>query len=435
VNRDRYAWKFVIFLLFVSGGFLWGEEDEGRPVRRTAPAASANVAQNPVAVTRFVPGANSFITAEVLQEPLTQRYIAQFTSNSGVLYLNAVMGRAGIYLPYIKEEVRKRNLPPELAYLPVIESSFVITARSRSGAVGLWQFMLNSISPFDIKVNDYIDERQDFLKSTRGALQKLEDNYRALGSWELALAAYNAGLGYVTRTVNKTKINDYWELARRGELKNETTHYVPKLAAAVYVLSQPRRFGIDYWPQTPEWTTIPLKRQVSLNLLASEAGIDKDLLRKLNAELLRGITPVDSNYRLKVPVAHLQQINAALEQENLKLIQYHYHTVRHGDTLWSMTRHYGVPQDLIEQHNPGISKRYLKIGETVIVPAFNDVKPPVRVTATARFNGQHTVAKGDTLWSLSMRYGVNPEDLAAANDMELNSILREGRALKVPIIN
>jgi membrane-bound lytic murein transglycosylase D len=286
--------------------------------------------------------------------------------------------------------------------------------------------MLNSISPFDIKVNDYIDERRDFQKSTRGALQKLEDNYRALGNWELALAAYNAGLGSVNRAAQKTKSRDYWELSRKNELKQETIHYVPKFAAAAYVLSQPRRFGLDDWNISHEWTAIPLKRQVSLDILASESGADRDILQNLNAELLHGLTPADSNYRLKIPSAQLQQINAALERENLSLIRYHQHVVRHGDTLWSMSRHYGITLDLIEQHNPGIGSRHLKIGETVIIPASKD--------AASRFDGRHVVVKGDTLWSLARMYGTDPQALAEANDMDFNAILREGRTLKVPIL-
>ncbi len=379
---------------------------------------------------------SSFITPEMLENPLTQRYIAQYTSGSGVKYLNDVCKRAALYLPFIKDEIEKRKLPPELAYLPVIESGFLITARSKSGAAGLWQFMLNSISPFNIRVTDYIDERQDFIKSTKGALQKLEDNYRTLGNWELALAAYNAGLGAVSRTVRRTKIRDYWTLSARNELKQETVHYVPKFIAAVFVLNNAEQFGIEYIQEPVEWTTIPLKRQVSLEILSQESGADMDILRRLNAELLYGITPLDSGYLLKIPVSHTEQINDVLQREDLNLIRYHYHVVRYGDTLWSMSRHYGAALHVIEQHNPGIGSRYLKLGETVIIPAFNDVPPLISEPARSvyTFDGQHIVVKGDTLWSLSIRYGVDPQSLAEANGMGLNSILREGRTLKVPIL-
>jgi len=325
-------------------------------------------------------------------------------------------------------------MPPELAYLPVIESSFVITARSRSGAVGLWQFMLNSIAPHNIRVTEMVDERRDFIKSTRGALQKLNDNYRVLGCWELALAAYNCGLGHTTRAVRRTGVNDYWELSKNGDLPRETVSYVPKFLAAAYILSQPRRFGVDYWQQPVEWATIPLERRVSLELLADAASVELALLRRLNAELLLGITPGEKGFLLKVPASQLEQITRTLEREDLQLLQYHRHVVRQGDTLWSMSRHYDVTIPQIEEHNPGISSRYLRIGETILIPALKDIAPPARPAAIPRLEGTHVVQKGDTLWSLGIRYGIDPQTLAEQNNMELNQILREGRTLRVPII-
>ena len=157
--------------------------------------------------TFSAPAANSLLTERALNHRLTQQFIAQYTSPHGIAALNATLDRAQYYMPFIKEEVTRRGLPPELIYLPIIESDFIITAVSRSGAVGLWQFMLNSIGPYNMRVTDYIDERRDFIKSTRGALQKLEDEYRRLGCWELTLAAYNSGLGAITRTIQSTGLS------------------------------------------------------------------------------------------------------------------------------------------------------------------------------------------------------------------------------------
>lgn len=434
----RDIFMFLMFILLAAPGISLQALDTDRPLRSSQPETPF-VSENS---SLHIPdsslySSNALLTASNIEMALTQRYIAQYTNPSGIAYLNTVVQRANIYMPFIKEEVAKRNLPWELAYLPVIESSFVITARSRSGAMGLWQFMMNSISPFDMRVTDYIDERRDFVKSTKGALQKLLDNYRALGSWELSLAAYNSGLGAVRRTVQRTGINDYWELSARNELRQETTHFVPKFVAAVYVLSQPRRFGINVWHDKFEWEAIPLPRQISLDLLADEAGISRDLMRRLNAELLHGISPADSNYRLKIPASHSEQIAEVLQRDDLKLLRYHYHTVRHGDTLWSMSRHYGTSLNMIELHNPGISNRYLRIGETVVIPAYGDIAAPMPAITAAvpqNFNGTHVVTKGDTLWSLSRRFGVDPQVLAEANGMRLNQILHEGRTLKVPIL-
>jgi len=435
-GKYRNLCLLVIFLLTGTGNAVKAQNEPDRPMRQIQQNQMLNIDNSSLVNENssiFIPNL-SLLNTSSLEQTLTQYYITQYSSRGGIEYLNTVLARGSLYMPYILMETARRNLPVELAYLPIVESGFQITARSRSGAVGLWQFMMNSIAPFDLKVNDFIDERKDYQKSTRGALQKLEDNYRVLGDWELALAAYNCGLGALTRTVQKTKIRDYWALCSKNELKKETTHYVPKLLAVAYILSQPRRFGIDYWPQNHEITAIPLERQVSLDILAAEAGVDRQLLRRLNPELLNGISPADKNYRLKIPAAHLQAISIVLEREDLKLISYHYHIVRHGDTLWSMSRHYGASINLIEQHNPGISGRYLKIGETVIIPAFTDVKPPARPILTRQLTENHIVQKGETLWSLGIKYGIDPQVLAEENGMELNQILREGRTLKVPIL-
>jgi len=426
--------RTLLFLFF--GYAVYAQE---RPVRNIAPDPSLlNIQSNYVTDTpSFVPAPNSLLTQNALNQQLTRHYIEYYTSPRGVTALNAIMERSKLYIHFIKDEVEARGLPPELAYLPIIESGFQITARSRSGAMGLWQFMLNSISPYNIRVSDLIDERRDFVKSTKGALQKLEDEYRSLGCWELTLAAYNSGLGAVTRIVRRTGKNDYWELSARRELRQETINFVPRLIAAAYVVSQPRRFGINTWQERFEWTDIPLSRQVSLDVIAEETGLDRNILRSLNAELVYGISPIDGNYRLKVPTGYLEQINEVLQREDLRLIRYHYHIVRSGDTLWSMSRHYGTPLNMIEQHNPGISARVLRLGETVIIPAFPDGSPAQRVTTAptaAQRPGFHVVQRGDTFWSLGRRYGIEPGALAQSNNMQLSDTLHEGRTLRVPII-
>jgi membrane-bound lytic murein transglycosylase D len=363
--------RFVCFLFFiclsVGAANVVSAHEAGRPLRGSAPDPLLPV-HHRTSCHIFQPAANSLLTEKALQQPLTRHFITQYTNPHGINTLNAIMERASIYLPFIKEEVAKRGLPPELAYLPIIESGFQITARSKSGAMGLWQFMMNSISPFNIRVTDLIDERRDFIKSTKGALQKLENEYRQLGCWELTLAAYNSGFNGVTRTIQRTGRNDYWDLSARKYLRAETINFVPKLIAAAYVVSQPRRFGINVWHEKFEWIDIPLARQISIDIIADEAGIDRTLLRNLNAELLHGISPQDSNYRLKIPLSHLDKVNETLGREDLRLIRYHYHVIRQGDTLWSMSRHYGTTVNVIEQHNPGVSGRYLRLGETIIIP-------------------------------------------------------------------
>jgi membrane-bound lytic murein transglycosylase D len=376
------------------------------------------------------------LTPAGLEQPLTRRYILEYSTPGGLAWLNRTLNNGGIYLPFIREEIAKRNLPPELIYLPVIESGYLATARSKSGASGLWQFMLNSIAPFEMQVTDLVDERRDFRKSTIGALRKLEDNYRAMGNWPLALAAYNAGLGAVSRAVQRTGSRDYWQLCEQKELRNETIHYVPRLLAVAYILSQPRRFGAAYWPESIAWTSIPVRGQASLELIAAETGIDRKLLGRLNAELLHALTPEDAAYRLKIPAAQAETVAALLEREGIPLVHLRRHQVQYGDTLSSLARRYGIPLAQIERFNPGISGRYLQIGETLAIPATGEAPPPPAASPSEDrpFTGLHIVKRGETLWSVAIRYGLEPPVLARENGMELGHILPEGKLLKVPII-
>jgi membrane-bound lytic murein transglycosylase D len=378
-----------------------------------------------------------------LDRSLTRRYVRQYSGTAGLAYLKDAMERGGPYLAFIRQEIEARNMPPELAYLPLIESGFSPTAVSRSGAAGLWQFMRNSIGGYGMEINDYVDERMDFWKSTQSALKKLEDNYQYLGDWPLALAAYNAGLGAVTRLVKETGIRDYWTLAEKRLLKTETIHYVPKLLAVSLILENPRQYGLSpSWPEDPQWTRIAVDRPVDLDLLAEYAGVDKELLKRGNNELRHGITPPSGNYRLKAPLVYAPALLAALENSELPLIRYQIHTIAYGDTLSALALRYHVAVEQILGANPGTEPRFLRIGGKLRIPALDGKDPPPGPAPGAAaafegpgtaFTGAHQVRRGETLWSIARLYQVDPQALAAANGMGLNDILREGRILKTPI--
>ena len=440
----------ICMLLLMGAAVLCAQESEGdvsppalngRPLRAGHPHDQEDMGNRADRRSSPATSYSPLITPHDLNRPLTLHYIRQYSSSGGIKWLNSIITNGSLYLPFVRDEIARRGLPPELAYLPFIESGYLGTARSKSGAMGLWQFMMNSIGPFNIKVNDLVDERRDFRKSTTAALQKLTDNYKALGDWPLALAAYNAGLGAVSRAVKKVNASDYWFLCSSNELKHETIHYVPKFLAVSYILSNPRQFGLNYWPETTEWIAIKPPRQVSLDIIAREAGIDRNLLHRLNTELLHGITPPDSHYELKIPREKADVVAGLFERENTVLLRYYRYQIRYGDTLSALSRHYGVSVEMIEQHNPGIRSRYLQIGETVVIPAFRETGAYTGGTGAAAqnqgaaaFGGTHVIARGDTLWSLALRYQVDPQILAEENGMELDQILSIGKVLKVPIL-
>ncbi len=368
---------------------------------------------------------------------------AQYLTDDGKKWLAAVMERARPFLPYIEERIRFYGLPDELGFLPVVESEFSPRNVSKSGAAGLWQFMRNSIAGYGMRIDDWVDERRDFMKSTDGALRKLADNYASFGDWDIALAAYNCGDGAMRRAIAKAKQDgadapDYWDLGKRGLLKGETAGYVPKFLAIASILRYPGRNGlIPSWEEPVAWEAVATGRPVDLKILSEQAGLSLALLREANPELRYGVTPPSTAYALKVPASAAAAVRAVVEDPERKLVRYYLHTVRSGDTISGIARRYGAPMPAIVDSNPGLKPDRIRLGQVIVVPALKDAPPPEIESAAGgapEFASSYVVAKGDTLWSISLRYDVQPELLAERNGLVLSSVIREGMALRVPIL-
>jgi membrane-bound lytic murein transglycosylase D len=272
-------------------------------------------------------------------------------------------------MAFIQDRIREKNLPEELLYIPAIESEFVPTVVSSSGAAGLWQFMRNSMKPW-LTSGDWLDERMDFWASTEAALSKLQFNYAETKDWPLALAAYNSGLGAIRTLRKKHPGKDYWELSALNALKAETISYVPKLLAVYYIASNPRRTGCeDFWPERIEWEQITVGRQVDLRVLAEIAGIDHEELQRANTELRYPVTPPDPAYKLKVRAERKEALTDAIAQTEIPLVRNYTHIISRGDTIYRLARSYGVPEERIFEANPGIREMALQIGERLLIPA------------------------------------------------------------------
>ncbi len=394
--------------------------------------------------------------------------------------LEAALERARSFRRFISGLLADKGLPQELIYLPVLESHYRVRAVSRSGASGLWQITAPTARALGLLSDRWVDERRDFWKSTVAAVRKLEENYACFGDWELALAAYNCGLGRMSRIVRGGGTSDFWELRRRGLLPQETASYVPKFYALVSICSDPVRYGLQVsWTEAPEWERIPLERSVELALLAEAAGLPPELLAEANAELRTPITPPAARgpaasgdgggeedgsgggsgegssggeqlgagdggsragvYLLKVPAASAERVRQVLADPQARLLRYGYHRIQSGDTLYALSGYYGVGVELLLQANPGVDPRRLQIGRELRVPVFGsqEVKPePVRRFGgpeLASFTGSHTVRPGDTLWAISRRHGTTVEALAQANDRGLDELLKPGETLRVPV--
>ena len=268
-------------------------------------------------------------------------------------------------------------MPSVLEYLPVVESGYTTNARSRSGAVGLWQFMANSTKPFLVR-NDFVDERLDPWKSTDAALAKLEENFNMFHDWLLAIAAYNCGSGAMARALAKNPGKDFWYLAEHKQLRDQTAQYVPKLLAvadaaenaayyAVAIPSAKDEKGEPVNPRAGCFDYAETKGAISVKRLAHELKIDEDTLSSLNSALFRGITPPSSSWRIRVPEGMARSAQDAIAAIEPFRFQTRY-TVHEGDSLWGIAKRFGTTVEALCDANNVKSNAVLRIGKILYIP-------------------------------------------------------------------
>ncbi|MEL3906669.1 MAG: transglycosylase SLT domain-containing protein [Treponema sp.] len=373
--------------------------------------------------------------------PLVQRFRKQYSTKENRDYLSAAMKRSAPYRNFIIDLLESENMPAELLFLPVIESGFVEKATSKSGAVGVWQFMKNSIGGYNIHIDDWVDERRDPWKTSIAAVKKLKWNYSQLKDWPLALAAYNCGMGAVKAAIKKAGKADYWYLSEHGYLKKETVYYIPKFLAIIEILSRSDEFQIDWGNAAdhPQTAVIEVQRAIDVGMLAEEIGVEPIVIQKLNPSLRYAVTPPSITYPLRLPAAYEDTARTVLSQSDKLFVKHYQYRIKSGDTLYALAKHYGVSVQSILNYNRGLKPTALKIGKLILIPALKSVPAYVRTESTAdhsgdNFTGRHTIQSGDTLWSLALKYSVPVELLAQKNNLTVNSVLKLGNTLKVPIL-
>lgn len=353
--------------------------------------------------------------------------------------IRIALERAKPYASFIRRKIEEYRLPPEVFYLPIVESLYNPFARSPQGAVGIWQFMTDSMHPWMTR-NEWVDERRDFWKSTIGALEKLSLNYRYTNDWLFALAAYNCGLNRVLYVMKTYPGQDYWKIAAARLLPQETRAYIPRfLAVARYASYLGRkRYPLD-WEKGIQWVQVPLSYPVDLRVLAKKADIPLETLLIGNRELQFPVTP-PKNYLLKVPEEHAEKIQTLLRDEKNRLLDFIVHTVGPGDTLYDLSLHFGPPLSMILDYNPGIRAESLQIGTRLLIPKLKDVGPfkrsvPVSTQDTASFapfSNTYTVQQGDSLWSIARAFRTTVERLVRENNLDTEDLIHPGTTLKVP---
>lgn len=282
------------------------------------------------------------------------------------------LSRSGKYLDLMKDILKEQNVPEEIVFLPLIESGFNPYAYSPARAAGYWQFIASTAKRYGLEINWWRDERRDPVKSTVAAANYLSDLYEMFGSWNLAMAAYNAGEGKIMRALNRSKSDNYWALLNTKYIKNETKNYVPKFIAASMIAHSPQQYGFDDFEYHPplNYEQVTVNSPLDLDIAADCAETSVEKIKELNPELRRWCTPPGMfEYALKIPEgkkdAFLENLARIPEEQRFSVDRY---TVKKGDTFKKISKKTGVPTQVILDLNDMVRIMPLKAGTELFLP-------------------------------------------------------------------
>jgi membrane-bound lytic murein transglycosylase D len=389
------------------------------------------------------------------QQPKVLSYVEVFQTRLRD-YIQDSLERGARYLPMIQNVFRAEGLPLDLAYIPIIESSFKTNALSKANAKGPWQFMKATAREHGLTTNWFIDERSDPEKATQAAAEYLKTLSKMFdGDWNLVLAAYNGGPGRVQRAIKRSGRTDFWALAAAGPkyLPRETREYVPMILAAMIIARNPVQYGFDVADADPiAYDKVTIPKAVDLRRVAEWAGTTVDEIQALNPELRRWTTPVKyPDYEVKVPVGTADAVSARLaEAAPAEFATLKWYTVRRGETLLTIARKFGVSRTELADANNLKVKSLVRAGEELIIPrapttmvaaraeraAPNAVASRSLASSAQAPEGGHTsqityrVKRGDTLSSIAELFDTTVAKIKSWNRLHTNSIAA-GTKLKI----
>ena len=370
---------------------------------------------------------NSKTPLNIVYTPLLEQLIRSFIKERKTAF-EALMMRSQYYFPLFEQVLDRENIPLEIKYLAVVESALRPTAKSPVGASGLWQFMFSTAKQYDLEVSSYVDERCDPVRSTIAAAEYLKKLHTVFQDWGLALAAYNAGPGNVTKAIRRSGGHkNYWEI--RSFLPSETANYIPAFLATMYIFEYAEAHGFQRTQSSylaHETDTIQVKKMIYFDHLKDVIGVDLKTLRFLNPSFKHDIIPPlkDRNYVLRLPLvaiakfisnedaiyAHVQR---QFEERNKTLPKFYKmdskirYIVKSGDYLGKIAKKFRVHISAIKRWN-GLETDHLKAGDRLTIYTRNTEYQADAITALPSENkGKrqiYTVEKGDSLWSISQKF-------------------------------
>ena len=297
------------------------------------------------------------------------QFITYFTTAKGRKQFAIWMKRYEEYKDLILPILKKHEMPEELMVLAMIESGLNPKAYSRANASGMWQFIYSTGKNYGLKRDWYIDERRDPIKATGAACEYLKDLNEQFDNWYLALAAYNCGSGRISRASKLHQTYDFWQM---HSLPRESRNYIPYYLAAAIITKDPEKYGFTIPKVKPfSYEEVLLEHSADLAVLSRVAGIKVKTLRKYNPELRQSATPADNPYLLKLPKGKKEQFLArwnSIPESERFAPQFIVHRVRYGESLWTISKKYGASIHDIAAVNKIRNRHKIKVGNKLKVP-------------------------------------------------------------------
>jgi membrane-bound lytic murein transglycosylase D len=347
------------------------------------------------------------------------------------------LDRSARYIPAMKDIFREKNLPEDLVYVAMIESGFNPYAVSWAKAVGPWQFMPATGKLYGLKIDWWIDERKDPIKSTMAAAEHLKDLHNLFGSWPLALASYNAGAGKVQRAVLRTRSDDFWDLKASRYIRKETKNYVPKYMAATIIAKNPEAYGFSINSVEPfKFDEVMVDQSTDLRLIARCANCSYEEIKELNPEIKRWVTPPQyANYVLRIPIGKKDTFlanYAAIPAE--QKIKWERHLVQKGETLAVLSRKYNTTPEALRDINR-IKKDRVIPGKHILIPLDLNSKTQDLSYLAINQGGKlqdilYRVRRGETLGVIARNHNVTVSDIREWNK-GLGKSVRAGQKIKL----
>ena len=361
-------------------------------------------------------------------------------------YMQRVATRASRYYYYILGEVLKRDMPAEVALLPIVESAYDPFAYSHGRASGPWQFIPGTARHFGLKSSWWYDGRRDIVASTDAALTYLQQLHQRFDSWELALAAYNCGGGNVSKAIRRKKKTglptDFWSL----DLPTETRAYVPKLLAVSRLVRDAQQHNLNLQPlaNEPVFEQVELDSQIDLAQAAQLSSITTQELYQLNPGFNRWATDPDGPHRLLVPASTAEQFRsrlAALPAE--QRVNWTRHKISKGETISTIAQHYKTTSSVIREANK-LSGNNIRAGKYLLIPSAKHESGEYSLSQSQRFSRKqnqlaqsnrnkvsYPVKQGDSFWKIAKNNNVSVRELASWNQMAPGDPLRAGQTLSI----